>query len=461
MKISANFSYLLLGLFGLLSACSTPEKPLPTNVIFVMVDDLGVADLGCYGSTDILTPNIDQFASEGILFQQAYSGNTVCAPARSTLMTGLHSGHTQVRGNTGGIALPDSAFTVAELFKQAGYATGGFGKWGLGDQGTEGVPEQQGFDQFFGYYHQIHAHSYYPEYLWQNSQKVDLPAEVGNRNSYTQYGIFEAMKTFIKDHQNQGFFCYAPWPVPHGKYEIPDSDPAVAFYKDKDWSEKRKNYAAMTTLFDRQFGELMAFLKELGIDEQTLVIFCSDNGGGIEFSEEKTNGELRGFKRDLYEGGLRIPFLARWPGKITPGSSTREQIYFPDVLPTLAEAIGEKNLIPRSIDGLSFYKILRDPNAGLIDRMLYWEYPHYNWKSKTYPASQFKQAVRYKNWKMIRNGKDKEWEFYDLREDPGETDDVAAYHPGKMEKFQEWILKNRTEAPPQVEPQQAEGRSFR
>ncbi len=461
MKISANFSYLLLGLFGLLSACSTPEKPLPTNVIFVMVDDLGVADLGCYGSTDILTPNIDQFANEGILFQQAYSGNTVCAPARSTLMTGLHSGHTQVRGNTGGIALPDSAFTVAELFKQAGYATGGFGKWGLGDQGTEGVPEQQGFDQFFGYYHQIHAHSYYPEYLWHNSQKVDLPAEVGNRNSYTQYGIFEAMKTFIKDHQDQGFFCYAPWPVPHGKYEIPDSDPAVAFYKDKDWSEKRKNYAAMTTLFDRQFGELMAFLKELGIDEQTLVIFCSDNGGGIEFSEEKTNGELRGFKRDLYEGGLRIPFLARWPGKITPGSSTREQIYFPDVLPTLAEAIGEKNLIPRSIDGLSFYKILRDPNAGLIDRMLYWEYPHYNWKSKTYPASQFKQAVRYKNWKMIRNGKDKEWEFYDLREDPGETDDVAAYHPGKMEKFQEWILKNRTEAPPQVEPLQAEGRSFR
>lgn len=461
MQNRSYFFYISLLSFGIFTACQTSEPPLPPNIIYVMVDDLGAADLGCYGSKDILTPNIDQFAKEGILFQQAYSGNTVCAPARSTLMTGLHSGHTQVRGNTGGIALPDSAFTVAELLQAAGYATGGFGKWGLGDQGTEGVPEKQGFDQFFGYYHQIHAHNYYPEYLWENSQKVSLPAEEGNADAYTQYQIFNKMKSFIQEHKDQAFFCYAPWPVPHGKYVIPESDPAVALYRDKDWSEKRKSYAAMTSLFDRQFGELMAMLKELEIDERTLVIFCSDNGGGREFADEKTNGELRGFKRDLYEGGIRIPFIARWPGRISPGRTTREQIYFPDILPTLAEVAGQRTAIPRQLDGISLYKLLTDNNHALPDRMLYWEYPHFNWKNKTYPPEQFKQAIRYKNWKMIRNGKDKEWEFYDLREDPYEADDVEAYHPGKMEKFQEWIAKHRNEAPPQIEPDQQEGRSFR
>lgn len=454
------YLYALL-LLGLLSSCQPAEKPLPPNIIFVMLDDLGAADLGCYGSTDIQTPNIDQFAKEGMLFLQAYSGNTVCAPARSTLMTGLHSGHTQVRGNTGGIALPDSAFTVAELLKDAGYATGGFGKWGLGDQGTEGVPEQQGFDQFYGYYHQIHAHDYYPTYLWENSQKVNLPAEKGQANSYTQYHIFDKMKAFVQANQEQAFFCYAPWPVPHGKYTIPETDPAVALYQDKDWSPKRKSYAAMVSLFDRQFGELMGLLKTLELDERTLVIFCSDNGGGIEFREEKTNGELRGFKRDLYEGGIRVPFIARWPGKIAAGRKSTEQIYFPDILPTLAEVAGQRMAIPPTVDGISLYKLMTDPNSALPTRMLYWEYPHYNWRDRSYDPSQFKQAVRYKNWKMIRNGKDKEWEFYDLREDPGETDDVEAYHPGKMEKLQEWIVKNRNQAPPQIEPDQQEGRAFR
>lgn len=453
--------YTLLIFLGLFSACQSEAPPLPPNIIFVMVDDLGVADLGCYGSKDIQTPNIDQFAKEGLLFQQAYSGNTVCAPARSTLMTGLHSGHTAVRGNTGGIALPDSAFTVAELLQAAGYATGGFGKWGLGDQGTEGVPEKQGFDQFFGYYHQIHAHNYYPDYLWENSQKVNLPAEEGQANSYTQYLIFDKMKAFIQANKDKPFFCYAPWPVPHGKYVIPATDPAVALYEDKGWSEKRKNYAAMTSLFDRQLGEMMTLLKELELDDRTLVIFCSDNGGGIEFADDKTNGDLRGFKRDLYEGGLRIPFIVRWPGKIAAGRTTREQIYFPDILPTFAEVAGEKAAIPAKTDGLSLYRLLVDANGVLPNRMLYWEYPHYNWGKKTYPAEQFKQAIRYKNWKMIRNGKDKEWEFYDLREDPYETDNVEAYHPGKMEKFQEWIVKHRKDAPPQLEPEQQEGRSFR
>ena len=217
----------------------------------------------------------------------------------------------------------------------------------------------------------------------------------------------------------------------------------------------------MVSLFDRQFGELMGLLKELEIDEGTLVIFCSDNGGGIEFKEDKTNGDLRGFKRDLYEGGIRVPFIARWPGKIAAGRASREQIYFPDILPTLAEVAGQRTAIPTAVDGISLYKLLTDPNHALPTRMLYWEYPHYNWRDKIYDPKQFKQAVRYKNWKMIRNGRDQEWEFYDVREDPGETDNIEAYHPGKMEKLQEWIQKNRNEAPPQIEPDQQEGRAFR
>lgn len=461
INIQANLCYLSLCLFLCFIACTPTEETKPTNVIFIMVDDLGSADLGCYGHKEIQTPHLDKFAAEGLLFTQAYAGNTVCAPARSTLMTGLHSGHTQVRGNTGGIALPDSAFTVAELLKAAGYSTGGFGKWGLGDVGTGGVPEKQGFDQFFGYYHQIHAHDYYPAYLWNNSQKVPLPGIADDASSYSQYRIFEEMKLFIQANQEKPFFCYAPWPVPHGEYVIPASDPAVSLYRDKDWSAKRKNYAAMISLMDRQIGELIALLQSLQLDERTLVIFCSDNGGDREFASEQINGTLRGHKRDVYEGGIRVPMIARWPGKIQPRRKTSEQVYFPDIMPTLAEVIGQKKGSLQGLDGLSFYKLLVDPNAALIDRILYWEYPHYDWGKKAYVDDQFKQALRYKNWKMIRNGKNQEWELYDLREDPAESDNIAAYHPGKMEKFQEWITKHRTEAPPQVEPEQEEGHAFR
>ena len=444
----------------ILCSCNKEENP-PLNVLLIMVDDLGSADLGFMDSKDIQTPHLDQLAKEGMVFSQAYSGNTVCAPARSTLMTGFHAGHTQVRGNTGGIALPSAAKTMAELFKEAGYATGGYGKWGLGEIGTEGVPEKQGFDEFFGYYHQIHAHNYYPDYLYRNSEKVPQEARENEAASYSQNQIFEAMKSFITANKDQAFFCYAPWPVPHGQYVIPDADPAVALYKDEDWSEKRKNYAAMVSLLDRQVGETLELLKTLEIAEHTLVIFCSDNGGDIEFAEYKTNGDLRGFKRDLYEGGIRVPMIARLPGQIKAASEFPFPIYFPDLLPTLITAINAPQLIPQNLDGKSMWRAMRNVPEEMPNRFLYWEYPHYDWGKKEYADDQFKQALRYNNWKMIRVGKDNPWELYDLNQDPGETDNIEAYHPGKMGKFKEWIAKNRTEMIPQTEPERIDGKPYR
>ncbi len=450
------FLYLISSLFSCDSASNRPP-----NIILIMVDDLGSADLGCYGSEQIKTPNIDQLAANGVKFTQAYSGSTVCASSRSTLMTGLHTGHTQVRGNTGGIALPDDAFTMAEFFKQQGYATGGFGKWGLGEIGTEGVAEEQGFDQFFGYYHQIHAHYYYPEYLYENSQKVPLPGKNGDLESYSAYRIFEAMKTFIRDHQDESFFCYAPWTLPHGQFVIPESDPAVAQYAGKDWPEKYKTYAAMVTLVDRQVGETMALLKELALEENTLVVFCSDNGGLPDFAEYNTNGNLRGGKRDLYEGGIRVPMIFHRPGSLPAGTEFGESVYFPDLFPTLAEAVGFKRQLPNNLDGIPFYQYLLKPGSVLPDRYLYWEYLPYDWSTHEYQHDKLQQALRFGQWKAIRLGPDEFWALYDLYSDPGETDIVTPFHPAKMEQFKKWVDESHQEPLPQIEPERIDGKPYR
>jgi len=444
----------------LLSGCQEKKtEPIqPPNIVFIMLDDLGVADLGCYGSTEIKTPHIDQLIKEGLKFTQAYSGATVCGPARSTLMTGLHMGHTFVRKNSGGVSLPDSAYTMAEMFKEAGYATGGFGKWGIGEIGTEGVPEKQGFDEFVGYYHQIHAHDYYPDYLYENSKKINLSNQEGD-NDYTAYTIFDRTQQFIEKNKDQPFFCYAAWTLPHGRYMFPESDPALDLYKDKDWTEQRIIYAAMVTLADQHVGKIVQQLKDLNIYDNTLLIFCSDNGGDLKFAKYKTNGDLRGHKRELYEGGLRVPMIATWPRHITPGSTLDMSIYFPDMMPTFAEAI--KKEVPKEIDGISILPWMKDPKKKQRSRYLYWEYPGYDRKSKSHSDSKFVQALRVKNWKMIRNGKDKDWEFYDLFTDPNETDDMAAYHPAKMKKYKEWIKKNRVEPMAQIEPEGSDGKPFR
>lgn len=452
------FYLFLLFLIFTLCTCQETKEQLP-NVVLIVVDDLGSADLGCFGSQSINTPHLDQLAKSGVKFTQAYSGNTVCAPARSTLMTGLHSGHTPVRGNTGGIALPDETVTMAELFKNAGYATGGFGKWGLGEIGTTGVPEKQGFDHFFGYYHQIHAHDYYPKYLWHNSQKVVLNASE-EKSVYSTYRIFDELKKFVADHQSQPFFCYAPWTAPHNKYIIPETDPNFTQYQTEDWTTERKNYAGMVSLLDQHVGELVALLTSLQLLENTLIVFCSDNGGDQIFKEYATNGDLRGFKRDLYEGGIRVPMMASWRGKLPAGTELNHLVYFPDLLPTLIEAAGIHDPTLK-VDGRSFYRHLLDSKRPWKDRFLYWEYPDYDWGNKEYLPTEFKQALRYRQWKMIRNGQNAEWEFYDLNNDPKETDNVAAYHPGKMQKFQEWIAKNRVEAIEQKEPERIGGKTYR
>ncbi|MEM7367875.1 MAG: arylsulfatase [Bacteroidota bacterium] len=458
-----NYFFLLLGL--LIYACqpSPSDAPVerPPNVVYIIVDDLGTEDLACFGSQNILSPHLDQLARNGLRFTQAYSGCTVCAPARSTLMTGQHMGHTPVRGNTGGISLPKDAYTLGKMFKNAGYATGGFGKWGIAEVGTAGVPEKQGFDRFFGYYHQIHAHRYYPEYLYQNSQRVEMGGLKGDSASYTAYRIAEETKRFIRENKDRPFFCYAPWTVPHGAYVIPPSDPAVQLYADTEWEPNYKNYAAMVSMLDRHVGEVVQLLEELGLAENTLIIFSSDNGGGKEFAPYRTNGDLRGFKRDLYEGGLRVPMIAYWPGTIPAQTETALPVYFPDLMPTFAEVIGATASLPNTIDGQSFYPSLINPAQTIEDRWMYWEYPHYDWGKAEYPATGLKQAVRFGKWKLLRTGTDKPWELYDLSNDPFEQNSLAMQHPALIKEYEAWIVQHRHDPPMQVEPERIDGKKFR
>lgn len=431
----------------------------PPNIVFIMVDDLGYADLGCYGSTAIETPRIDRMAREGMRFTQAYSGCTVCAPARCTLMTGYHMGHAAVRGNTGGIPLPAGAVTVAQLLKDAGYATGGFGKWGLGDLATEGVPEKHGFDTFFGYYHQIHAHHYYPEYLIHNGTKVPLRNNREKpRKTYSQYPIFEATLNFIREHQDQPFFCYAPWTPPHGRYVIPEDDPAWQKYKDKPWEKKARVAAAMVNMIDRQVGELLDLLDELDIADNTVVFFCSDNGASYRFERAlDSSGPLRGRKRDMYEGGIRVPMIARWPGRIAADAESALPWYFPDVLPTCCALAGID--APANIDGMPVTPTLLGAAAQDESRHLYWEWPTFDWRKQEYTG--LIQAVRHGGWKLLRQGEDHPWELYNLAKDPGEQHDLAEQQPERVAALKAWIEANRDPMPPQIEPEMPEGKKFR
>ena len=442
---------------------AAPERvDAKPNIIFIMVDDMGWADLGCYGSTKVHTPNIDRMAGEGIRFTQAYSGCTVCAPARSVLMTGLHTGHTPVRGNTGGIGLPDDALTVAELLQDNGYVTGGFGKWGLGDVGTTGVPEEQGFDEFFGYYHQVHAHYYWADYLWCNSEKVPLRGEPGSAERYSHYRIVDRMKAFLGRNRNRRFFCYAPWTPPHGRYEIPESDPAWQRYRDKPWPQQAKVAAAMDTMIDRQVGELLALLRELQIDRRTLVFFCSDNGAANLFDGVLDScGPLRGCKRSMYEGGIRVPLIARWPGRIEPGQVSDHPCYFADIMPTLADR-AKAPLPAVTLDGFSIAPtLLGHPDDQPEHAFMYWEWQKYDWGKQEDVPNGLAQAVRMGNWKAVRHRSDAPFELYDLSADVGETSNVAAEHVEVIEKIEAFIERDRQEPLPQIEPEKPEGRRYR
>lgn len=411
----------------------SPEQP---NVVYIMADELGYFELSCLGNPNIQTPRIDQMTREGIRFTQALAGSSVCAPTRCCLMSGKHSGHTSVRKNDGGTPMRAGEETIASILKDAGYATGGFGKWGCGGRGSTGVPEKHGFDVFLGYYDQVHAHSYYPPYIVRNSEEVPLKNNRGGSDgeTYSHYVIVDEAKKFIRDNKDQPFFCYMPITPPHGIFDIPDSDPAWAIYKDKNWPEQAKRYAAMVTMVDRQVGEVIDLLKELSLDENTIVFFCGDNGGNDYFKDKNhprgfhganvnpaTGVEFRGTKGTLYDGGLRIPMTVRWPGTIQPGQVSDLLWYFPDVLPTVAELAGAKT--PDDVDGMSILpELIGEEAAGrkqTSHEYLYWEI-----------GTQV--AIRMENWKAIQPGEKRGWELYDLSKDLSEEKNVADKHPNVL-----------------------------
>jgi arylsulfatase A-like enzyme len=329
--------------------------------------------------------------------------------------------------------------TIADMLKQHGYATGGFGKWGCGGRGSTGVPEKHGFDLFFGYYDQVHAHTYFPPYLIRNSAEVPLAGNDGSANgkTYAQYEIHTAALKFIREHANKPFFAYLPYTPPHGSFQIPDSDPAWAIYKDKSWPADARRYAAMVTMLDRQVGEVLALLKELGLDDKTLVCFSGDNGGADYFvtpehprgvhsanKHPQTGVEFRGKKGNLYEGGLRVPFVARWPGKIAAGGTTDLLAYFPDILPTIADVTGAT--MPSEIDGVSLLPTLIGEKAAGKSQAkhdyLYWEINGWT-------------AIRQGDWRAVKPEKSKSWELYNVASDTSESKDLAATEPAVLARL--------------------------
>ena len=418
------------------SALAAEARP---NVIYIVSDELGYYEPGFMGNPNIRTPHLDKLAAEGIVFRNMLAGSSVCAPTRCCLLTGKHSGHTSVRSNGGGTPLRAEEETIASVLKRQGYATGGFGKWGCGGRDSTGVPEKHGFDVFLGYYDQVHAHTYYPPYLLKNSEEVPLAGNRGGSDgqTYSHYVIHDAAMNFIREHRQGPFFAYLPYTPPHGNFDIPDSDPAWAIYKDKPWPEAARRYAAMVTLVDRQVGQLLALLQELGIDENTIVFFSGDNGANDYFKSAEhprgvhgankhpqTGVEFRGTKGTLYEGGLRIPFVARWPGKIAPGRVSEHLGYFPDMLPTIAEIAGAT--APDDIDGLSILPELIGPAAAGRKQpqhdYLYWEIGGWT-------------AIRQGSWRAVRPRPNQPWELYDLSADPSESRDLAAARSEILEKL--------------------------
>ncbi|MDQ3621879.1 MAG: arylsulfatase [Verrucomicrobiota bacterium] len=409
-----------------LSAFPGVAQTARPNIIFILADDLGLGDVGCYGNKVVQTPHIDRLAAEGMQFLRAYSGSAVCAPSRSVLMTGKHSGHCNRRANqskNGLIPMAPGEVTVAEALKQAGYATGGFGKWGLGNPGTTGVPEKQGFDLWFGYYDQVHAHSYFPAYLVRNSERVPLPGnEGGKTGQYSHELIVGETLNFIEANQARPFLVYAAWTLPHGKHEIPSDAP----YSDRPWPQPVKNHAAMITRLDADIGRLLQKLKELGLEERTLILFSSDNGAdGPGVQTFNGTAGLRGRKRHLYEGGIRAPFIARWSGKIQPGTKSELLTSQVDFLATAADLAGAAT--PDETDGISISPtLLGQPQTAKHDH-LYWE---------IYEGPvPFQQAVRLGDCKGYRTALKGPLELYDLRKDPAEGANVAAQHPEIVEKI--------------------------
>ncbi len=431
------------------------------NIIFIMADDMGYGDLGVYGQEHIQMPHVDQMAREGIRYTNCYAGSPVCAPARSVLMTGQHTGHTRVRGNMsnvedhGAVACPfrgegawrvpllEEDTTVADVLKEAGYVSGITGKWGLGEAGTPGVPDKQGFDEWLGLLNQARAHSYYPEYIWENQERLHLEGNTGTREDFDTEEVYvhdlftDFALDFIERHgpEEDPFFLYVPYTIPHARWQIPELEP---YTEDTDWSEEEKVYASMLTRADRDVGRMLDLLKELGIDEDTIVFFCSDNGAQNRYEGVfDSSGPLRGMKRSMYDGGLRTVMVVWWPGVIEEDAVSHDIWYYADVLPTLAELAGVSP--PEDIDGVSVVpSLLSQPQPKLEDRPLYWEFTL---------GGDFKQAARRGKWKAVRQAHDAPIELYDLSEDIGEQNDIAADHPIIVDWFERFFEEERTPSP--------------
>jgi len=464
-----NHYYLWMFLTILLQNCTTPEaKETPPNIIYILADDLGYGDLSCYGQKNFSTPNIDQLAAEGMKFTNHYSGSTVCAPSRSALMTGLHTGHTPVRGNKehqpeGQWPMPDATYTMAEMFKKAGYVTGAFGKWGLGYPGSEGAPEQQGFDKFYGYNCQRIAHHYYPYHLWDNDVKVMLDENEGTaEGNYAPIAIHEEAMQFLDANKDTNFFMFYPSPIPHAElfapekymekyrgkylpekeYEGVDEGPRYRTAPYGSQKESHAAFVAMIDLLDEQVGEIVQKVKDLGLEENTLIVFTTDNGphfeGGADPDYFDSNGPLKGYKRDLYEGGIRVPMIAKWKGKVAEGSSSDHVSAFWDMLPTFGELVNGS--VPEDIDGVSFVNTLLGENNQQAHEYLYWEFHEKGGRL----------ALRQNNWKIVQYNVSKtpqgEFELYDLSKDIGEENNVAEQFPEKLMELKELMLNARTDS---------------
>ena len=425
----------------------TSAKP---NIIFVLADDLGYGDLGCFGQQKIKTPNLDALAASGIRFTHAYAGSTVCAPSRCCLHTGKHTGHTRVRGNIkipGEVPLEPGDVTVAKVLKKAGYRTGIFGKWALGLLGSPGYPLDQGFDEWFGFFSQSHAHNYYPEHLLDGRGSLQLTGNSGTqKKDYAPDVIHRRALAFLrKQTAAQPFFLYLPTTIPHANNELGRDTqngqevPEDAPYSGQGWPQVEKNFAAMVTHLDTQVGELMAVLREKGMEKNTLVIFTSDNGphkeGGHNSDFFDSNGPLRGTKRDLYDGGIRVPAMAAWPGRIRAGQTSDQPWAFWDFLPTAAELAGAP--VPADIDGVSLVPTLLGQGSQRQHEYFYWEFHE----------GGFTQAIRMGQWKAVRLKGKTEVELYDVTADGGEARNVAVEQPELCRKVLALMKAARTEHP--------------
>lgn len=491
----------LLGLIVLLllsvSGCTDVKDSDPPNIIYILADDLGYGELGVYGQTKIETPNIDKLAESGMVFTQHYSGSPVCAPSRCVLLTGLHSGHSYIRGNDewadrgpvwdyremirnpeleGQRPLPEGTTTIASLLKSAEYKTAIVGKWGLGAPGTEGVPNRQGFDLFFGYNCQRQAHTYTPVHLWRNDEKIFLgndtiapgtqyaegsdpydPETYADywQESYSPDLMFDEIQNFIISNKDNPFFLYWATPIPHVALQAPPE--WVSYYVDKFGDEEpydgsrgyfphrypRAAYAGMISYLDMQLGLLIKQLKELDLYDNTVIFFTSDNGptytGGADSEWFNSAGDFpEGYGRTkgfVYEGGIRVPMVVNWPGRINPGSSSDHVSAFWDVLPSLCELAGIRP--PEDIDGISFIPTLLGETTQDEHKYLYWEFPAYKGQ----------QAVRMGKWKAIRKNifeGNMEIELYDLLTDPNEQNNVAKTHPEIVAQMEDILLEAHT-----------------